>query len=141
MCLFNLHHLPTPLFYRVPAVCEKTFSASFVPQPAENTTLVIYFSVYQIYNNCYSLARVWAACGFRSILSTNTVGVSIFGQDFNKRSTTKSLNDYAGADLTLHTTSHRLRIHKDDACTTIPLSCMVFNKSLNKDKNQFSSVV
>ena len=79
--------------------------------------------------------------GFRSILSTNTVGVSIFGQDFNKRSTTKSLNDYAGADLTLHTTSHRLRIHKDDACATIPLSCMVFNKSLNKDKNQFSSVV
>ena len=65
----------------------------------------------------------------------------MFGQDFNKRSTTKSLNDYAGADLTLHTTSHRLRIHKDDACTTIPLSCMVFNKSLNKDKNQFSSVV
>ena len=43
--------------------------------------------------------------------------------------------------VTLHTTSHRLRIHKDDACTTIPLSCMVFNKSLNKDKNQFSSVV
>ena len=34
----NLHHPPTPLFYRVPAVCEKTFSASFVPQPAENTT-------------------------------------------------------------------------------------------------------
>ena len=79
--------------------------------------------------------------GFRSTLSTNTVGVSIFGQDFNKRSTTKSLNDYASADITLHATSHRLRIHKDDACTTIPLSCMVFNKSLNKDKNRFSSVV
>ena len=26
--------------------------------------LVIYFSIYQIYNNCYSLARVWAACGY-----------------------------------------------------------------------------
>ena len=24
--------------------------------------LVIYFSIYQMYNNCYSLARVWAAC-------------------------------------------------------------------------------
>ena len=24
---------------------------------------MIYFSIYQIYNNCYNLARVWAACG------------------------------------------------------------------------------
>ena len=24
---------------------------------------MIYFSIYQMYNNCYSLARVWAACG------------------------------------------------------------------------------
>ena len=24
--------------------------------------LVIYFSIYQMYNNCYSLARVWTAC-------------------------------------------------------------------------------
>ena len=23
---------------------------------------MIYFSIYQIYNNCYNLARVWAAC-------------------------------------------------------------------------------
>ena len=23
---------------------------------------MIYFSIYQIYNNCYSLARVWPAC-------------------------------------------------------------------------------
>ena len=37
-CLSNLHHLPTTLFPRVPAVSEKTFYASFVPQPAENTT-------------------------------------------------------------------------------------------------------
>ena len=28
-----------------------------------NGPLVIYFSIYQIYNNCYSLARVWAAYG------------------------------------------------------------------------------
>ena len=28
---------------------------------------MIYFSVYQIYNNCYSLARVWAACGLPEI--------------------------------------------------------------------------
>ena len=94
------------------------------------------------FSRIHQISIIWCHLfGFRSMLSTNTVGVSIFGQDFNKRSTTKSLNDYAGADLTLHTTSHRLRIHKDDACTTIPLSCMVFNKSLNKDKNQFSSVV
>ena len=37
----NLQDLPAPLFYRSPAVCEKTFFASFVPQPAENTTRIV----------------------------------------------------------------------------------------------------
>ncbi len=27
-----------PAYKQAPGVCEKTFSASFVPQPAENTT-------------------------------------------------------------------------------------------------------
>ena len=29
---------------------------------------MIYFSKYQIYNNCYSLASVWAACGVNGVL-------------------------------------------------------------------------
>ena len=30
---------------------------------------MIYFSIYQTYNNCYSLARVWAACEVTSAIT------------------------------------------------------------------------
>ena len=42
----NPRHPYTWLSSRLPEVCEKTFSASFVPQPAENTTF--HYSLTQI---------------------------------------------------------------------------------------------
>ena len=43
--LYNLHH---PDFMRPPAVCEKTFPASFMPHPAENNTCFKHLFTYSV---------------------------------------------------------------------------------------------
>ena len=39
--------------------------------------LVIYFSIYQMYNNCYSLARVWAACEWTNLQGTKDIRICL----------------------------------------------------------------